>query len=108
MKPIFLIAAAMTLSVATAACAQNQKEQAVMAPFDRTGGPTVATGPSSGDTRSQDQNTAVSPSTNNGTARSTANDLGYGSWRTSNGLNSDPNNPSGAPGPSTITSSPGH
>jgi hypothetical protein len=105
MKPLFLIAAAMTLSIATTACAQNQ--QAVLAP-DRATGPTMTTGPSSGDTRVQDQNTAVSPSTNNGMSKSTANDLGYGNWRTSDGLNSDPNNPSGAPGPSTITSGPGH
>jgi hypothetical protein len=105
MKPLFLIAAAMSLSVATTACAQTT-QQAVVAPVDRSTGPTVSTGTS--DTRLLDQNTAVSPSTNNGTARSSANDLGYGNWRTSDGLNSDPNNPSGAPGPSTITSSPGH
>ena len=106
MKPLFLIAAAMTLSVATTAYAQSQ--QAVLAPLDSSTGPTITTGPGSGDTRVQDQNTAVSPSTNNGTSRSEANDLGYGNWRTSNGLNSDPNNPSGAPGPSTITSGTGH
>lgn len=100
MRPLFLIAAAVTLS-ATMACAQNSR-QAVVAPLDGSTGPTV---PGSGDTRMQDQNTAASPSTNNGTARSEANDLGYGNWRTSNGLNSDPDNPSGAPGPSTITGS---
>jgi hypothetical protein len=104
MKALFLIAAAMTLGAATAACAEST-QQALAAPIDRSTGPTV---PSSGDTRMQDQNTAVSPSTNNGTGRSQANDLGYGNWRTSNGFNSDPNNPSGAPGPSTITSGPGY
>jgi hypothetical protein len=103
MRPLLLIAAAMSLGLTTAACAQSQ--QAVLAPLDQSTGPTV---PGSGDTRMQDQNTAVSPSTNNGTSQSLANDLGYGNWRTSNGLNSDPNNPSGAPGPSTITSGSGH
>ena len=103
MRPLFLIAAAMTLSVGTVACAQTR--QAVMAPIDQSTGPTV---PGAGDTRMQDQNTAVSPSTNNGTARSQANDLGYGNWRTSNGFNSDSSNPSGAPGPSTITSGSGN
>jgi hypothetical protein len=101
MKPLFLTAAAMTFGLAAAACAQNA-QQAVVAPVDRTTGPTV---PGSGDTRMKDQGTAVPPATNNGTARSEANDLGYGNWRTSNGLNSDPDNPSGAPGSSTITSS---
>lgn len=103
MRPLFLMAATMTLGVTTMACAQNQ--QAVVAPLDQSTGPTI---PSAGDTRMQDQNTAVSPSTNNGTSRSQANDLGYGNWRTSNGFNSDAGNPSGAPGPSTITSNPGH
>ena len=101
MKPLPLLAAAMTFGLVAAACAQNA-QQAVVAPIDRTTGPTV---PGSGDTRMQDQSTTVSPAINNGTARSEANDLGYGNWRTSNGLNSDPDNPSGAPGPSTITSS---
>jgi hypothetical protein len=104
MKALFLIAAATVLTLGTAACAQN-REQAVVAPFDRNAGPVM---PGSGDTRMRDQNTAVSPATNNGTSRSQANDLGYGNWRTSNGFNSDPNNPSGAPGPSTITSGAGH
>ncbi|HZY51854.1 MAG TPA: hypothetical protein VFE73_01380 [Reyranella sp.] len=100
MKSLCLIAAAMTFGLAAAACAQTQ--QAVVAPLDRSTGPTV---PGSGDTRMQDQNTAVSPSTNNGTAQSIANDLGYGNWRTSDGFNSDPENPSGAPGSATITDS---
>ena len=99
MKSLCLIAAAMTFGLAAPAWAQTR--QAVVAPLDRSTGPTV---PGSGDTRMQDQSTAVSPSTDNGTDRSTANDLGYGNWRTSSGLNSDPDNPSGAPGPSTITS----
>ena len=100
MRPLFLIAAALTLG-ATAACAQNS-QQAVVGPVDRSTGPTV---PSATDTRVQDANTAISPSTNAGTSRSVANDLGYGNWRTSDGLNSDPENPNGAPGPSTITDS---
>ena len=104
MRLLFPIAVATTLGIATAACAQTD-QQAVVAPFDQSTGPTV---PGSGDTRVQDQNTVVSPSTNNATARSTANDLGYGNWRTSNGFNSDPNNPSGAPGPATTTSGSGH
>jgi hypothetical protein len=103
MRLLFLIGAAMTLGVGTMACAQTR--QAVVAPIDRSTGPTV---PGAGDTRMQDQNTAVSPSTNNGTVRSQANDLGYGNWRTSNGFNSDSSNPSGAPGPGTITSGSGH
>lgn len=98
MRPLFPIAAALVLG-ATGACAQNTQQ--AVAPLDQSTGPTV---PGSGDTRTHDQNTAVSPSTNNGTARSEANDLGYGNWRTSNGFNSDPDNPSGAPGPSTIAS----
>jgi hypothetical protein len=104
MRLLFPVAIAMAFGVGMAACAQTS-QQAVVAPVDSA---TRATVPGSGDTRMQDQNTAVSPSTNNGTARSRANDLGYGNWRTSNGYNSDPDNPSGAPGPSTITSGPGH
>ena len=102
MRLLFLIAAAMTL-VGTMACAQTR--QAVVAPIDQSTGPTV---PGAADTRMQDQNTVVSPSTNNGTARSQANDLGYGNWRASSGFNSDSSNPSGAPGPGTITSGSGH
>lgn len=52
--------------------------------------------------------TIVSPSTDNATSRSQAKGLGYGNWRTSNGFNSDSSNPSGAPGPSTTASGPGH
>ncbi len=100
MRPFFLIAAVLSLGVG-AACAQGT-QQAVAPSLDRSTGPIV---PDSGDTRAQDARTQVSPSTNNGTARSVANDLGYGNWRTSNGLNSDPDNPSGAPGPGTITNS---
>jgi hypothetical protein len=55
MRPLFPIAAA-TLGVATVACAQNR--QAVVAPLDRSTGPTV---PGAGDPRMQDQNMAVSP-----------------------------------------------
>jgi hypothetical protein len=58
----------MSLGVATVARAQST-QQAVVAPFERSTGLTV---PGSGDTRIQDRNTAVSPSTNNGTARSDA------------------------------------
>jgi hypothetical protein len=93
------MAAALSLGVAATACAQY-REQAVVAPYDRSTGPTV---PDSADTRAQDQMTQVSPSTNNGLTGSEANDLGYGHWRTSDGLNSDADNPSGAPGPGTIT-----
>jgi hypothetical protein len=100
MKAFLVIAAVATLTVGTAACAQTSG-QAVLAPIDQSTSPTL---PGSADTRLQDQGTAVSPSTNNATSQSTANDLGYGNWRTSNGFNSDPSNPSGAPGPSTITS----
>jgi opacity protein-like surface antigen len=98
MKALLVLAAVATLTVGTAACAQTSG-QAVLT--DQGTPPTL---PGSGDTRMQDQGTAVSPSTNNGTSQSEANDLGYGNWRTSNGFNSDQSNPSGAPGPSTITS----
>jgi hypothetical protein len=98
MKALLVLAAFATLAVGTAACAQTSG-QAVL-----TDQRTPSTLPGSGDTRMQDQGTAVSPSTNNGTSQSEANDLGYGNWRTSNGFNSDSSNPSGAPGPSTITS----
>lgn len=103
MKPLFPMVAALSVGIAVTACAQY-REQAVVAPFDRSTSPTV---PDSADTRAQDQKTRASPSTNNGLSRSVANDLGYGNWRTSNGFNSDPANPSGAPGPATITSAGG-
>ena len=101
MRPLLLIAAALSLGFGAAACAQNS-QQAMASSIDRSTGPTV---PDSGDTRAQDARNPVSPSTNNGTAQSVANDLGYGNWRTSNGFNSDPENPSGAPGSATITDS---
>jgi len=91
----------MSLGFGAAACAQST-QQAAAPPSDRSTGPTV---PSSSDTRAQGAQTQVSPSTNNGLTGSVANDLGYGNWRTSNGLNSDPDNPSGAPGPGVLTNS---
>jgi len=100
MRPLFLIAAALSLGLGATACAQNAQQAA--APFDRSTGPTV---PGSADTRAQDAQTQVPSSVNNGTARSVANDLGYGNWRTSNGFNADPDNPSGAPGAGVITDS---
>ncbi len=93
MRPLFLIAAALTLG-ASAACAQNSP-QAVVAPLDRSTGPTVP------DTRVQDQNRTISPSTNDGKANS--NGVGSGDWRASSGLNSDPGNPDGVPSSSTST-----
>lgn len=101
MRPLFLLAAALSLGFGATVCAQNT-QQAMAPSIDRSTGPTV---PDSGDTRAQDAQAQVSSSINNGTAPSDANDLGYGNWRTSNGFNSDPDNPSGAPGPGTITDS---
>ena len=103
MRLLFLMAAALSVGFRTTVCAQRT-QQAVAPSLDLSTGPTV---PDSGDTCVRDAQTYGSPSTNNGTARFEANDLGYGNWRTSNGLNSDPDNPGGTLGPGTITNSSG-
>jgi hypothetical protein len=93
MKAIFAIAAAVAaMGSGLPAGAQTQPNIAV-APADRSTGPTIL-GP-----RSVDQNTTMPPP--NSAATSNANDVNYGNWRTSDGFNNDPNNPTGAPGPSS-------
>ena len=93
MKPISVIAAAAALCSSTPAYAQTSENIAV-APPNRSTGPTVP------DTRQVDQQTMTTPGAS-AAAPATANDPSYGNWRTSDGLNADPNNPSGAPGPSS-------
>jgi hypothetical protein len=89
-----MIAATAALCSGAPACAQTSESIAVAPPARRTG-PTVQ------DTRQLDQNAALPPSSSS-VAPATGNSLGYGNWRTSDGLNADPNNPSGAPGPSWV------
>jgi len=52
------------------------------------------------DTRQVDQQTIATPGAS-AASPTTANDHSYGNWRASDGLNADPNNPSGVPGPSS-------
>ena len=97
MKTLLVVAAI----AATGAGASAQSGMAT-APMDRSTGPTVPdTGPV--DTRKIDQNIATVPSDATGPLM-TAPHLDPQNWRTSSGLNADPDNPSGAPGPSTGTS----
>jgi hypothetical protein len=90
MKRIFAIAATVAaVGGSLPAIAQTQQNIAV-APADRSTGPTIM------DPRSADQNTTLPPS-----HTTKSNDVTSGNWRTSDGFNNDPNNPSGAPGPSS-------
>jgi hypothetical protein len=93
MRYIVIIAAA-GLCSGLPACAQTSESIAV-APPARSTGPTVQ------DTRQLDQASALPPSSST-IAPATGNSIGYGNWRTSDGLNADPNNPNGAPGPSWV------
>src|SRR5512133_1480264 len=97
MKSIFVIAGAAALLGSLPVCAQTS--DLAVAPPARSTGPTVP------DTRQVDQNTAVPPSM---TAAPSPTDstAGHGNWRSSDGLNADPNNPSGAPGPSSVGTNP--
>jgi hypothetical protein len=92
MKPISVIAAAAVLC--SGALAYAQSAEIAVAPPSRSTGPTVP------DTRQVDQQTMTTPSSS-AAAPTSANDPSYGNWRASDGLNADPNNPSGAPGPSS-------
>jgi hypothetical protein len=89
-----------TALILTAAAAQAQTSGNIaVAPSTGSTGPTVP------DTRQIDQNTIQPPSSS--AAPTNANPTNsYGNWRTSDGLNADPNNPSGAPGNSSIGTSP--
>ena len=97
MKSLFAIAAAAAVLGNLPVCAQTT--DLAVAPSARSTGPTIP------DTRQLDQNTAALPST---TAAPPTKDTsaGYGNWRSSDGLNADPNNPNGAPGPSSIGTNP--
>ena len=97
MKPALLIVAAAAFCGGLPACAQTSGNIAV-APSVGSTGPTV-------DTRQVDQNTMQLPSSS--AAPTNANPTNtYGNWRTSDGFNADPNNPSGAPGNSSVGTSP--
>jgi hypothetical protein len=110
MKHLFLIAAT---ALGTAACSQSSHQAALAAPDSSPGYSAASTAyaPSatadSADTRKMDQTVTPSPYGGNGTAAVRgASNLGSTNWRTSDGFNTDPNNPSGAPGPSTVGTSP--
>src|SRR5436190_809296 len=92
-KAVSLAAGLACAAAVAPAIAQTSSDIAV-APPRRSTGPTVQ------DTRQLDQNTALPPSTS--AAPGGGNSIGYGNWRTSDGFNIDPNNPSGAPGSSSI------
>jgi hypothetical protein len=94
MKPIILLAAAATL-ISTAAMAQSS---ITTGSTDGSTGPTVP--PSSSDTRQVDQSLATAPASS--ASPITTSPAGQAdNWRSSSGLNADPNNPNGAPGPGT-------
>lgn len=97
MKSILVIASAAALLGSLPVYAQTS--DLAVAPAARSTGPTIP------DTRQVDQNTAAPPST---TAAPPTKDTsaGFGNWRASDGLNADPNNPNGAPGPSSIGTNP--
>jgi hypothetical protein len=97
MKRAIIVAAA-ALSIGGPAGAQTDSNLAVAPPASRTTGPTVP------DTRQLDQSAALPSATS--AAPGTGNTTATGSWRASDGLNADPNNPNGAPGPSSIGTSP--
>ena len=93
MRPVALIAATVVLFESLAAYAHS-REPAVAPPSDRSTGPTIS------DNRSVEQNAPL-PSTSGGMTSPKPADLSHGNWCLSDGLNSDPNNPSGSPGPAT-------
>jgi hypothetical protein len=96
MKALIAIATAAALCAGLPAGAQT-RELAVAPPA--TPG-TGVNAPSISDTRAVDQNTLKIPSDSAAPA-TTTNNPSYDNWRTSSGFNADPNNPSGAPGPSS-------
>lgn len=93
MKPILFLAAAAALCGATVASAQTGGSIA-SAPANNSTGPTIS------DTRAVDQNTVNTPA-GSGASSTSNTPNSYGNWRTSSGLNADPDNPNGAPGPSS-------
>jgi len=96
MKPTLIIVAAAALCGGLPACAQSS---IAVAP------PSTSTGPTVPDTRQVDQSTIQPPGSSAApTNGNTTNN--YGNWRTSDGFNADPNNPSGAPGNSSVGTSP--
>jgi hypothetical protein len=98
MKSLIVIAAIAALG-ASATIASAQSGMAT-APMDSSTGPTVLA-PSPSDTRQIDQSIANAPSSASPpTAEIHPNSE---NWRGSSGMNADPDNPSGAPGPSTGT-----
>jgi len=96
MKPILMIAAlaAVVAGGTTTAVAQSGM---VVIPSDRSTGPTVPS-PGTTDTRQIDQNIATAPADTSPNSLETPNAK---NWRSSSGLNTDPDNPNGAPGPSS-------
>jgi hypothetical protein len=70
--------------------------------------PSTSTGPTVPDTRQIDQSTIQPPGSPSSSAAPThANPANtYGNWRASDGLDADPNNPNGAPGNSSVGTSP--
>jgi hypothetical protein len=95
MKPMLLIAAVALLGSATIASAQTSGSIA-SAPANGS------TGPTNPDTRPADTSNVIRPS--DSAAASTSNPANsHSNWRTSSGLNADPDNPNGAPGPNTGT-----
>jgi len=92
-----IIAAAAVLSLGGPACAQSDSNLAV-APPARSTGPTIP------DTRQIDQSQVLPPASS--AASGSSNTAGTGNWRAADGLNADPNNPNGAPGPSSTGTSP--
>ena len=97
MKPALIIVVAAALCGGLPAWAQTSGNIAV-AP------PTGSTGPTVPDTRQIDQSAIQPPSSS--AAPTNANTNTYGNWRTSDGFNADPNNPNGAPGNSSVGTSP--
>ncbi|HYD06223.1 MAG TPA: hypothetical protein VEC60_10880 [Reyranella sp.] len=94
MKAILTIAAATAF---LAGPAWGQAYGTVTATPQNSTGPTV---PTTTDTRQVDQ--SLAPPTTGPNSISNPNE----NWRTSSGLNNDPNNPSGAPGSSSVGTSP--
>jgi hypothetical protein len=98
MKPALIIVAAAGLCGGLPASAHTSGGVAV-APSVGSTGPTVP------DTRQVDQSTIQPPSSSAAPINANPTNT-YGNWRTSDGLNADPNNPSGAPGNSSVGTSP--
>jgi hypothetical protein len=117
MERFSMIVAAAALCGGLPACAQHDRSYVVAqptvaaapiaspAPTVYSAAPTVYTEPSFSDTRQADQQTSM-PQSASASPPVHDNRIGYDNWRTSSGFNADPNNPSGAPGSSTIGTSP--